>query len=51
MEDDVISWKTLGEEGSKQFAPLGNCWGGRRVQTNSVSAMYIFFWQTLQFFV
>jgi hypothetical protein len=25
MEDDVLSWKTLGEEGSKQFALLGNC--------------------------
>jgi hypothetical protein len=24
MEDDVLSWKTLGEEGSEQFAFLGS---------------------------
>jgi hypothetical protein len=24
MEDDVLSWKTLGEERSEQFAFLGN---------------------------
>jgi len=24
MEDDVLSWKTLGEEGSEQFAFVGS---------------------------
>lgn len=37
MEDDVLSWKTLGEEGSEQFAFLGSYQGGRKVPTYSVN--------------